>query len=105
MRRECTRNQETRGFVPARSPCDPGQVTAPGLHVTTHGMFRMDVPSSEVLGKTQGMIQSSAGPKGTSEEPADGESSAEPGAVTRASMWDVTSRPVALLCPLPCPLL
>lgn len=35
------------------------------------------------------MIQSSAGPEGTSEEPADGESSARPGAVTRAfTMWD-----------------
>ena len=44
-----------------------------GLHVTTHRTFRMDVPSSNVLGKTQGMIQSSAGPEGNLRGAPDGE--------------------------------
>lgn len=29
-------------------------ITALGLHVTTHGMFRMDVPSSEFLERHKG---------------------------------------------------
>lgn len=56
-----------------------------GLHVTTQATFRTDAPSSEALGKTEGIIEAED-QKTTSEEPAEGESSAEPGAATRAFM-------------------
>ena len=98
--RQRIRSQETWGFLLAQSPAGTG------LCITTNKTLRMDIPSSDILGKTQRRIKAARDQVPAYEETADGlESPAEQGAVTRAFMGQMPSLPTSLLHPLPLPFL
>lgn len=73
--RQHSRSQETWGFLLAQPP------RGTGLCITTDKTLRMDIPSSDILGKTQRRIKAARDQVPAYEETADGlESPAEQGA-------------------------